>query len=162
MDRAYSTQKGAAFAAPFSLSKNPRVVKGPQSLKFIPALTACTSKRMKTQRFSYFADFAAWRPAAAGQFRPVSRGGTSCLYHRQKPKKTRGSDRSHFRETKLFDCVYKHISDGVGDVAPLYLNVCPGAAGGVAPNYHPVAGVQVKDLCAGGAGRGVDPRLVIG
>ena len=62
----------------------------------------------------------------------------------------------------LFDCVYKHISDGVGDVAPLYLNVCPGAARCVAPNYHPVAGVQVKDLCAGGAGRGVDPRLVVG
>ena len=47
-------------------------------------------------------------------------------------------------------------------ISPLYLNVCPGAAGGVAPNYHPVAGVQVKDLCAGGAGRGVDPRLVVG
>ena len=62
----------------------------------------------------------------------------------------------------LFDCVYRHISDGVGDVAPQHLNVCPGAAGGVAPNHHPVAGVQVKDLCAGGAGRGVDPRLVVG
>ena len=27
------------------------VVKGPQPLKFIPALTACTSKRMKTAGF---------------------------------------------------------------------------------------------------------------
>ena len=42
-----------------TLPKNLRVVKGPQSLKFIPALTTCASERMKTQRFSYFADFAA-------------------------------------------------------------------------------------------------------
>ena len=39
----------------------------------------CASERMKTQRFSYFAGFAARRPAAEGQFRPVSRGGTSCF-----------------------------------------------------------------------------------
>ena len=44
---------------PFSLSKNPRVDKGPQPLMFNPALTTCASERMKTQRFSYFADFAA-------------------------------------------------------------------------------------------------------
>ena len=50
--------KKAAFAA-FSLSKNPRVDKGPQPLMFNPALTTCASERMKTQRFSYFADFAA-------------------------------------------------------------------------------------------------------
>ena len=43
----------------FSLSKNPRVDKGPQPLMFNPALTTCASERMKTQRFSYFADFAA-------------------------------------------------------------------------------------------------------
>ena len=43
----------------FSLSKNPGVDKGPQSLMFNPALTTCASERMKTQRFSYFADFAA-------------------------------------------------------------------------------------------------------
>ncbi len=42
-----------------SLSKNPGVVKGPQPLKLIPALTTCASKRMKTLRFSYFAGFAA-------------------------------------------------------------------------------------------------------
>ena len=42
-----------------SLSKNPRVDKGPQPLMFNPALTTCASERMKTQRFSYFADFAA-------------------------------------------------------------------------------------------------------
>ena len=41
------------------MSKNPRVDKGPQSLMFNPALTTCASERMKTQRFSYFADFAA-------------------------------------------------------------------------------------------------------
>ena len=51
--------KGAASAAPFSLSKNPGVDKGPQPLMFNPALTTCASERMKTQRFSYFADFAA-------------------------------------------------------------------------------------------------------
>ena len=38
-----------------SLSKNPRVDKGPQPLMFNPALTTCASERMKTQRFSYFA-----------------------------------------------------------------------------------------------------------
>ena len=44
---------------PLSLSKNPGVDKGPQPLIFNPALTTCASERMKTQRFSYFADFAA-------------------------------------------------------------------------------------------------------
>ena len=43
----------------FSLSKNPGVDKGPQPLIFNPALTTCASERMKTQRFSYFATFAA-------------------------------------------------------------------------------------------------------
>ena len=42
-----------------SLSINPGVDKGPQPLMFNPALTTCASERMKTQRFSYFADFAA-------------------------------------------------------------------------------------------------------
>ena len=42
-----------------SLPINPGVVKGPQPLMFNPALTTCASERMKTQRFSYFADFAA-------------------------------------------------------------------------------------------------------
>ena len=57
-----------------SLSKNPGVDKGPQPLMFNPALTTqgelprrgkrrppggCASERMKTQRFSYFADLAA-------------------------------------------------------------------------------------------------------
>ena len=35
------------------------VDKGPQPLIFNPALTTCASERMKTQRFSYFAGFAA-------------------------------------------------------------------------------------------------------
>ena len=43
----------------FSMSKNPGVDKGPQPLMFNPALTTCASERMKTHRFSYFADFAA-------------------------------------------------------------------------------------------------------
>ena len=43
---------------PQSVEK-PGVDKGPQPLMFNPALTACTSERMKTQRFSYFAGFAA-------------------------------------------------------------------------------------------------------
>ena len=42
-----------------SLSKNSGVVKGRMPLKLIPALTACTSERMKTFRFSYLAGFAA-------------------------------------------------------------------------------------------------------
>ena len=57
-----------------SLSKNLGVDKGPQPLMFNPALTTqgelprrgkrrppggCASERMKTERFSYFADFAA-------------------------------------------------------------------------------------------------------
>ena len=46
-------------AVPFSLSKNSGVDKGPQPLMFNPALTTCASERMKTQRFSYFAGFAA-------------------------------------------------------------------------------------------------------
>ena len=43
----------------FSLLINPGVDKGQQPLMFNPALTTCASERMKTQRFSYFADFAA-------------------------------------------------------------------------------------------------------
>ena len=42
-----------------SLSINLGVVKGRLPLKLIPALTACTSERMKTFRFSCFAGFAA-------------------------------------------------------------------------------------------------------
>ena len=41
------------------MSKNPGVDKGPQPLMFHPALTTSASERMKTQRFSYFAGFAA-------------------------------------------------------------------------------------------------------
>ena len=39
------------------MSNNPGVVKESQSLKLIPALTICASKRMKTNGFSYFAGF---------------------------------------------------------------------------------------------------------
>ena len=49
----------AARRAACSLSKNPGVDKGPQPLMFNPALTTCASERMKNQRFSYFAGFAA-------------------------------------------------------------------------------------------------------
>ena len=82
-----------------SLSKKPGVDKGPQPLMFNPALTTCASERMKTQRFSYFADFAARRPAAAGQFRPVSRGGTSCFLREAKPVKLKKVAFSHFFDT---------------------------------------------------------------
>ena len=41
---------------PNSLSINPGDDKGPQPLMFNPALTACASERMKTQRFSYRLD----------------------------------------------------------------------------------------------------------
>ena len=47
-------KKGRPYAAR-SLSKNPRVDKGPQPPMFNPALTTCASERMKTQRFSYVA-----------------------------------------------------------------------------------------------------------
>ena len=93
-------QKAAAHTSRrLSLSKNPRVDKGPQPLMFNPALTTCASERMKTQRFSYFADFAARRPAAAGQFRPVSRGGTSCFLREAKPVKLKKVAFSHFFDT---------------------------------------------------------------
>ena len=49
----------ARIARAFRLSINHGVVKGRLPIKLIPALTACTSKRMKAQRFSYFAGFAA-------------------------------------------------------------------------------------------------------
>ena len=90
------------------------VDKGPQPLIFNPALTTqgelprwgkrrppggCASERMKTQRFSYFAGFAARRPAAAGQFRPVSRGGTSCFLREAKPVKLKKVAFSHFFDT---------------------------------------------------------------
>ena len=84
---------------PLSLSKNPGVDKGPQPLMFNPALTTCASERMKTQRFSYFADFAARRPAAAGQCRPVFRGGTSCFLREAKPVKLKKVAFSHFFDT---------------------------------------------------------------
>ena len=76
--------------------KKTGVDKGPQPLMFNPALTTCASERMKTQRFSYFAGFAARRPAAAGQFRPVSRGGTSCFMREAKPVKLKKVAFSHF------------------------------------------------------------------
>ena len=47
------------IGAALRVSKNPGVVKGRRPLSFIPALTACTSERMKTSRFSYLAGFAA-------------------------------------------------------------------------------------------------------
>ena len=55
----FDTLTPPVYAWGVSLSKNPRVDKGPQPLMFNPALTTCASERMKTQRFSYFADFAA-------------------------------------------------------------------------------------------------------
>ena len=69
------------------IEKKLGVVKGPQPLKLIPALTTSASKRMKTQRFSHFAGFAARGAAAAGQLRPVSRGGASCFMPQAKPEK---------------------------------------------------------------------------
>ena len=50
---------GTRAIASLSLSINPGVDKGRQPLMFNPALTTCASERMKTQRFSYFAGFAA-------------------------------------------------------------------------------------------------------
>ena len=44
---------------PVQSVEKPGVDKGPQPLMFNPALTTCASERMKTQRFSYFAGFAA-------------------------------------------------------------------------------------------------------
>ena len=43
----------------FQAVKKLGVDKGPQPLMFNPALTTCASERMKTQRFSFFAGFAA-------------------------------------------------------------------------------------------------------
>ena len=44
---------------PSACRKTPGLLRGSCPLSFIPALTACTSERMKTQRFSYLAGFAA-------------------------------------------------------------------------------------------------------
>ena len=57
--QAYQKIKKVARSHFLACRKTHGVVKGPQPLKFIPALTTCASKRMKTQRFSYFAGFAA-------------------------------------------------------------------------------------------------------
>ena len=54
----FDTLRAGKYPA-ISLPKNPGVDKGPQPLMFNTALTTCASERMKTQRFSYFADFAA-------------------------------------------------------------------------------------------------------
>ena len=56
-----STERGlpALPEALMRLSKNSGVDKGPQPLMCNPALTTSASERMKTQRFSYFAGFAA-------------------------------------------------------------------------------------------------------
>ncbi len=51
----FSLSKESSLSWTFSLSKNPRVDKGPQPPMFNPALTTCASERMKTQRFSYVA-----------------------------------------------------------------------------------------------------------
>ena len=76
-------------AVPFSLSKNSGVDKGPQPLMFNPALTTCASERMKTHRFSYFADF-----AARERMREA------------KPVKTRKVAFGHFFDT-LRTCLYQ-------------------------------------------------------
>ena len=57
--RVYSTQKRTLLRRPLILSKTPGVVKGRLPLKQIPALTACTSERMKPFWFSYLSGFAA-------------------------------------------------------------------------------------------------------
>ena len=122
-----SQKKSAAdiLSAALSLSKNPRVDKGRQPLMFNPALTTqgelprrgkrrppggCASERMKTQRFSYFADFAARRPAAAGQFRPVSRGGTSCFLREAKHEKnSQKLSLATFAKSERIKVIYQKI-----------------------------------------------------
>ena len=61
--------------------KSPRVVKGPQPLKLIPALTTCASKRMKT-----------------GGFRTLRVLPPGSVSERQNPKKLEEMARSHFFE----------------------------------------------------------------
>jgi hypothetical protein len=63
------------------LPKTLRVVKGPQPLKFIPALTTCASKRIKTEGFSSL------RVLPPGNER-----------ERQNPKKLEEVAKSHFFE----------------------------------------------------------------
>ena len=56
----HATYIKAGLNAPLSTCrKTPGLLRGGSSLSFVPALTACTSERMKTQRFSYLAGFAA-------------------------------------------------------------------------------------------------------
>ena len=53
------SRKKAAVKPLSACQKTLGLLRGGCPLSFIPALTACTSERMKTQRFSYLATFAA-------------------------------------------------------------------------------------------------------
>ena len=66
--------------------KSPRVVKGPQPLKLISALTTCASKRMKTRGFRTLR---------------VLPPGSVC--ERQNPKKLEEMARSHFLRKRMLD-----------------------------------------------------------
>ena len=74
-----------------TLPKNLRVVKGPQSLKFIPALTACTSKRIKTGGFSSLRVLPPGGPPQRVSSGPFPGAEPHVFRERQNPKKTRRS-----------------------------------------------------------------------
>ncbi len=80
--------------------KPPRVDKGLQPLMFNPALTTRASERMKTQRFSYFAGF-----AARERMREA------------KPVKLKKVAFSHFFDT--LDFAIKYVQSVKCDAAPL-------------------------------------------
>ena len=61
-----------------------RVVKGPQPLKLIPTLTACTSERMKPERVSYFAGFAAWERTREAKPAKTRKSGSQPLFRQPK------------------------------------------------------------------------------
>ena len=71
------------------LSKNPGVDKGPQPLMSHPALTTCASERMKPQRVSYFAGFAARERMREAKPVKARKSGTQPLFRHSEPPRIR-------------------------------------------------------------------------
>ncbi len=73
----------------FRLSKNRGIVKGPQSLDFIPAPAARTPERMKTIWFSHVAAFAAREQSERQTLRKLEKVAVCHFFDTQKSRMTR-------------------------------------------------------------------------
>jgi hypothetical protein len=80
------------------LPKTLRVVKGPQPLKFIPALTTCASKRIKTEGFSSLRVLSPGGPPQRVSSGPFPGVEPHVFCERQNPKKLEEVAKSHFFE----------------------------------------------------------------